>query len=76
MAVLRSFVASCALAGVEPFAWLQDALTRVGECSPNAGPPLAADLSLLRTTTKPGRLNGVHVMDTLIEPSHPAGPKY
>jgi len=33
MAVLRSFVASCELAGVEPFAWLQDVLTRLGECS-------------------------------------------
>jgi transposase len=33
MAVLRSFVASCELAGVEPFAWFQDVLTRVGACS-------------------------------------------
>lgn len=33
MAVLRSFVASCELAGVEPFAWFQDVLTCIGECS-------------------------------------------
>ena len=33
MAVLRSFVASCELAGVEPFAWFRDVLTRVGACS-------------------------------------------
>ena len=33
MAVLRSFVASCELAGVEPFAWFSNVLARVGECS-------------------------------------------
>ena len=33
MAVLRSFVASCELAKVDPFAWFQDVLTRIGECS-------------------------------------------
>jgi len=33
MAVLRSFVASCELANVDPFAWFQDVLTRIGECS-------------------------------------------
>lgn len=33
MAVLRSFVASCELAKVEPFAWFQDVLTRIAECS-------------------------------------------
>ncbi len=33
MAVLRSFVASCELAEVEPFAWFQDVLARVGDCS-------------------------------------------
>jgi transposase len=33
MAVLRSFVASCELAGVEPFAWFHDVLTRIAECS-------------------------------------------
>jgi transposase len=33
MAVLCSFVASCELAGVEPFAWFDDVLTRIGECS-------------------------------------------
>ena len=33
MAVLRSFVASCELAGVEPFAWFDDVLSRIGECS-------------------------------------------
>ena len=33
MAVLRSFVASCELAKVDPFAWYQDVLTRIGECS-------------------------------------------
>src|ERR1700722_18256130 len=32
MAVLRSFVASCELAKVDPFAWFQDVLTRIGEC--------------------------------------------
>src|ERR1700719_4076416 len=33
MAVLRSFVASCELAKVDPFAWFQDVRTRIGECS-------------------------------------------
>ena len=33
MAVLRSFVASCELANVDPFAWFQDVLTRIAECS-------------------------------------------
>jgi hypothetical protein len=33
MAVLRSFVVSCELAKVDPFAWFRDVLTRVGECS-------------------------------------------
>jgi hypothetical protein len=33
MAVLRSFVASCELAKVDPFAWFQDVLIRIGECS-------------------------------------------
>jgi transposase len=33
MAVLRSFVASCELARVDPFAWFRDVLTRVAECS-------------------------------------------
>jgi transposase len=33
MAVLRSFVASCELAKVDPFAWFQDVLSRIGECS-------------------------------------------
>ena len=33
MAVLRSFVASCELAKVGPFAWFQDVLSRIGECS-------------------------------------------
>ena len=33
MAVLRSFVASCELAKVDPFAWFQDVLTRIGDCS-------------------------------------------
>lgn len=33
MAVLRSFVTSCELAKVDPFAWFQDVLTRIGECS-------------------------------------------
>jgi len=33
MAVLRSFVVSCELAKVDPFAWFQDVLTRIGECS-------------------------------------------
>jgi len=46
MAVLRSFVASCELAKVDPFVWFQDVLTRIGACSiqlldafcPTAGP--------------------------------------
>lgn len=33
MAVLRSFVASCELAKVDPFSWFQDVLSRIGECS-------------------------------------------
>jgi len=33
MAVLRSFAASYELAKVNPFAWFQDVLTRIGECS-------------------------------------------
>ena len=33
MAVLRSFVASCELAKIDPFAWFQDVLSRIGECS-------------------------------------------
>lgn len=33
MAVLRSFVGSCELANVDPFAWFQDVLSRVGEQS-------------------------------------------
>ena len=33
MAVLRSFVASCELAKVDPFAWFQDVLSRIGERS-------------------------------------------
>ena len=33
MAVLRSFVTSCELAKVDPLAWFQDVLTRIGECS-------------------------------------------
>ena len=33
MAVLRSFVVSCELAKVDPFAWFRDVLSRIGECS-------------------------------------------
>ncbi len=33
MAVLRSFVGSCELAKVDPFAWFQDVLSRIGEHS-------------------------------------------
>jgi hypothetical protein len=33
MAVLRSFVVSCELAKVDPFAWFQDVLGRIGESS-------------------------------------------
>jgi transposase len=33
MAVLRSFVASCELAKVDPFAWFQDVLSRISQCS-------------------------------------------
>jgi transposase len=29
-AILRSFVASCQRAGVEPFTWLKDVLSRIG----------------------------------------------
>ena len=33
MAILRSFVSTCALAKVDPFAWFQDVLSRIGEHS-------------------------------------------
>ena len=33
MAILRSFVGSCELAKVDPFAWFQDVLSRIGETS-------------------------------------------
>ena len=33
MAILRSFVGSCELAKVDPFAWFEDVLSRVGEAS-------------------------------------------
>jgi transposase len=33
MAVLQSFVASCELAKVDPLAWFQDVLTRIGQHS-------------------------------------------
>jgi transposase len=33
LAVLRSFVVSCELAKIDPFAWFRDVLARVGECS-------------------------------------------
>jgi transposase len=33
MAILRSFVGSCELANIDPFAWFQDVLTRVGQHS-------------------------------------------
>ena len=33
MAVLRSFVVSCELAKVDPFAWFHDVLARIGQCS-------------------------------------------
>jgi transposase len=33
MAVLRSFVASCELAKVDPFAWFRDVLSRIGSHS-------------------------------------------
>jgi hypothetical protein len=33
MAVLRSFVASCELANVDPSAWFQDVLSRIGTYS-------------------------------------------
>jgi transposase len=33
MAVLRSFVASCELVNVDPFAWFQDVLSRIGSHS-------------------------------------------
>ena len=73
MAVLRSFVASCELAKVDPFAWFQDVLSRIGahvrfgsstNCCRIAGPrSRVADLS------SPVQLSlvapaGVHVMDT------------
>jgi transposase len=32
MALLRSFVASCELAKIDPFTWFQDVLSRIGEC--------------------------------------------
>jgi transposase len=33
MAILRSFVGSCEMVKVDPFAWLQDILSRIGEQS-------------------------------------------
>jgi hypothetical protein len=33
MAILRSFVGSCEMAKVDPFAWFQDVLSRIGEQS-------------------------------------------
>ncbi len=33
MAILRSFVGSCELLKIDPFAWFQDVLTRIGEHS-------------------------------------------
>ena len=33
MAILRSFVGSCELVKVDPFAWFQDVLSRIGEQS-------------------------------------------
>ena len=36
MAILRSFVGSCELAKVDPFAWFQDVLSRIGEQSMQA----------------------------------------
>ncbi len=33
MAVLRSFVASCELVGVDPFVWFRDVLSRVANHS-------------------------------------------
>ena len=33
MAILRSFVATCELLKIDPFAWFQDVLSRIGECS-------------------------------------------
>jgi transposase len=33
MALLRSFVASCELAKIDPFAWFKDVLSRIGTCS-------------------------------------------
>jgi hypothetical protein len=36
MAILRSFVGSCELVKVDPFAWFQDVLSRIGEQSMQA----------------------------------------
>lgn len=36
MAILRSFVGSCEMAKVDPFAWFQDVLSRIGEQSMQA----------------------------------------
>jgi hypothetical protein len=33
MAILRSFVGSCEMVKVDPFAWFQDVLSRIGEHS-------------------------------------------
>ncbi len=33
MAILRSFVSSCELTGVDPFAWFNDVLSRIAACS-------------------------------------------
>ena len=36
MAILRSFVGSCEMVKVDPFAWFQDVLSRIGEQSMQA----------------------------------------
>ncbi len=52
-AVLRSFVASCQRAGVDPFAWLKDVLSRIA-----AHPiPLPGSLNFCHTTGHPPRLD-------------------
>ena len=33
MAILRSFVGTCELVKIDPFAWFQDVLARIGEQS-------------------------------------------
>ena len=77
MAVLRSFVASCELVKVDPFAWFQDVLSRIGDvldstarsnCCRTAGPRPAPSRSSTALPVPWSPVAGVHVMDTKSAP--------